>query len=322
MEFEVTRRAATGLLLGGATVGLTGRALANPTNPTEKFMNPDDVHPRKRLRVLDSEMSYVDLGEGDPVVFLHGNPTSSYLWRNVISGITSKRRLLAPDLIGMGQSNSAPGGHYRFVDHARYLDAWFDGVGATKNVTLVIHDWGSVLGLHRAKRFPDQIRAIVYMEAIVMDRTWAEFGPFEQTFRALRSPAGEQMVLDQNLFVDQVLPHAVIRKLSDAELDHYRAPFRTRESRWPTLVWPREIPVDGEPADVAAIIKANGEFMATSPLPKAFIEALPGTMPPRARQFCMTWPNQDHIEVQGIHYIQEDAPDRISAAVDRLIARA
>ena len=322
MTFELTRRGATGWLVAGAAVGVSGIARAGSSAPEETFMNAEDVHPRKRIQVLDSEMSYVELGEGDPVVFLHGNPTSSYLWRNVISGVKSKGRLLAPDLIGMGQSKGAPNGHYRFVDHARYLDAWFEAVGATRNVTLVIHDWGSVLGLHRAKRFSDQIKAIAYMEAIVMDRTWAEFGPFEQTFRALRSPAGEQMVLDQNLFVEQVLPHAVIRKLSEVELDHYRAPFRTRESRWPTLVWPREIPVDGEPADVAAIIKANGDFMAASQLPKAFIEATPGTMPPRARAFCRTWPNQDHVEVQGIHYVQEDAPDRIAATVDTLIARA
>lgn len=315
---KATRRAAMATLASlPLAAALPGAAFAD-TAP----VGAEDRLPRKRVRVRDSEMSYVDVGSGDPIVFLHGNPTWSYLWRNVIPALADKGRCLAPDLIGMGQSKPSPGQHYRFVDQAAYLDAWFDAVGATRNVTLVIHDWGSALGFNRARRFPKQVKAIAYMEAIVMDRSWAEFGPFEQTFQALRSPAGEQLVLDQNLFVEQILPHAVLKPLSPAVLDQYRAPFPTRQSRLPTLVWPREIPVDGQPEDVAAIIKASGAFMAASPMPKTFIEAMPGTMPPRARAFCKTWPNQTVVEVKGVHYVQEDEPQAIAEAVRDLLARA
>lgn len=322
MDIQITRRGATGLVLGSALLSATGLGGSSVFAASRAPNGAEDRNPRKRVKVLDTEMSYVEVGRGDPIVFLHGNPTSSYLWRNVIPAVQDKGRCLAPDLVGMGQSGPSPAGQYRFVDHARYLDAWFDAVGATKNVTLVIHDWGSVLGLNRARRFPKQIKAIAYMEAITLDRSWPEFGPFEQTFRALRSPAGEQLVLDQNLFIEQVLPHAVLKPLSPEVLDNYRAPFKTRESRLPTLVWPREIPVDGQPADVAAIVKANGEFMAKSPMPKTFIEATPGTMPPAARAFCKTWPNQTVVPVQGIHYLQEDEPQAIADAVRALIARA
>ena len=321
MQSTFTRRSLSGSLVAGIASPLLGAAAGSNTVAGGKMISAEDRHPRKRAAVLDSEMSYVDVGHGEPIVFLHGNPTWSYLWRNVISGAQGAGRCLAPDLVGMGQSKPSPAAAYRLVDHANYLDAWFDAVGATKNVTLVIHDWGSVLGLHRARRFPDQVKAVVYMEAIVRDRTWAEFGPFEQMFRALRSPAGEQMVLDQNLFVEQILPHAVLRKLGEAELGHYRAPYKTRESRLPTLVWPREIPVEGQPADVAAIIAANADFMAASQMPKTFIEATPGTMPPRARELCKSWPNQTVVQVAGVHYVQEDAPDQIASAVKGIIAR-
>lgn len=323
MDDRISRRnaalglAAIPLLAPTAPTAPTAATAASPPVPPA-----EDRLPRRRVKALDAEMSYVEVGTGDPIVFLHGNPTWSYLWRNVIQPLAGKGRCLAPDLVGMGQSSPSPAGRYRFADHAAYLDAWFEAVGATRNVTLVIHDWGSVLGLNRARRFPEQIRAIAYMEAIVVDRTWAEFGPFEQTFRALRSPAGEAMVLDQNLFVEQVLPHAVLRPLEPEVLDHYRAPFRTRQSRLPTLVWPREIPVEGQPADVAAIVKANGAFMAGSSLPKTFIEADPGTMPPAARAFCRIWPNQVVVPVKGVHYVQEDDPGTIAAAVAALIARA
>jgi haloalkane dehalogenase len=281
-----------------------------------------DRHRRKRVKVLDTDISYVDVGSGDPIVFLHGNPTWSFLWRNVITPLQSQGRCLAPDLVGMGQSGPMPGGGYRLVDHARYLDAWFDAVGATRNVTLVIHDWGSALGFYRARRFPEQIKAITYMEAIVADRQWPEFGPFEQAFRAIRSTAGEQMVLEQNFFVEQVLPHAVLKPLPLEVLAQYRKPFPTPASRAPTLVWPREIPVEGEPQDVAAIIKANSDFMAQSPLPKTFIEATPGTMSPSARAVCKAWPNQTTVPISGIHYIQEDEPQIVADAVSALLARA
>jgi haloalkane dehalogenase len=197
-------------------------------------------------------MSYVDIGAGDPIVLLHGNPTSSYLWRNVIPQLLPHGRCLAPDLIGMGQSGASPAGAYRFVDHARYLDAWFEALDLTRNVTLVAHDWGSALGFHRAYRFRGHIKGIAYMEAIVHEMRWSDFGEAAGLFQALRSPAGEAMVLDQNAFVEMVLPRGVIRTLSELEMAAYRAPYAEREARRPTLIWPREIPIEGEPADVTA----------------------------------------------------------------------
>jgi haloalkane dehalogenase len=233
-----------------------------------------DPHPRKRIAVLDSEMSYVEVGEGDPIVFLHGNPTSSYLWRNVIPYLTRSGRCLAPDLIGMGQSGKSPSGAYRFVDHARYLDGWFEVLGLTRNVLLVLHDWGSALGFYRASRYPEQVRGIAYMEAIVQPRVWADFPHGrDELFRAIRSPRGEQMVLDENFFVEVVLPRSVIRQLSDEEMNAYRAPFGDGDSRLPTLVWPRELPIEGEPTDIARIVEEYGNWLARSRVPKLYVAA-------------------------------------------------
>jgi haloalkane dehalogenase len=276
-----------------------------------------DPHPRKRVKVLDSEMSYVDVGSGDPIVFLHGNPTSSYLWRNIIPYVAGLGRRLAPDLIGMGQSGKSPSQAYRFVDHARYLDAWFEALNLTRNVVLVVHDWGSALGFYRASRLPEQIRGIAYMEAIVQPRIWSDFpAGRDEFFRALRSPKGEQMVLDDNFFVEAVLPKSVIRKLTDEEMNAYRAPFRNREARLPTLVWPPELPIEGEPADVVSIVEAYGAWLAKSTIPKIFIVAEPGALiGARAREFCRKWPNQREVTVKGIHYLQEDSPVEIGVAL-------
>src|SRR5262249_46047251 len=213
-------------------------------------VNSADNHPRRRIRVLDAEMSYVDVGEGDPIVFLHGNPTSSYLWRNIIPYLSGSGRCLAPDLVGMGQSGKSPSGAYRFVDHARYLDAWFEALGLTSRVTLVIHDWGSALGFHRAARYPGQVKAMAYMEAIAIPKRWEDFRDAADMFRRLRSPMGEQMILDGNVFVETVLPRSVLRRLSEQEMAAYRAPFVERHARLPTLIWPRQIPIEGDPADV------------------------------------------------------------------------
>ncbi|MBV9563009.1 MAG: haloalkane dehalogenase [Bradyrhizobium sp.] len=282
----------------------------------------NDPHPRRWIKVLDSEISYVDIGEGDPIVFLHGNPTSSYLWRNIIPHVSGLGRCLAPDLIGMGQSGPSPSGAYRFADHARYIDAWFEKLGLTANVTLVLHDWGSALGFHRACRYPEQIRAIAYMEAIVAARRWEDLpAGRDKFFRALRSPDGERLVLDENFFVEILLPRSVIRGLSDAEMDAYRRPFRQREARVPTLVWPRELPIEGEPADVVAIVEHYGAWLSRSPLPKLFINVDPGSLLiGRAREFCRNWPNQHEVTVSGIHYVQEDAPAEIGAALRDFVA--
>ena len=254
--------------------------------------NSTDLHPRRRVAVLDTEISYVDTGQGDPIVFLHGNPTSSYLWRNIIPYLSAHGRCLAPDLVGMGQSGKSPAQAYRFVDHARYLDAWFEALNLTSNVTLVVHDWGSALGFHRATRYPEQIKAIAYMEAIAMPLRWEDFGEAGGIFRGLRSQKGEQMILDENFFVETVLPRSVLRKLSDQEMAAYRTPFLNREDRLPTLVWPRQIPIEGEPADVTSVAEGYGKAMSQSGLPKLLIVGEPGAlMKGRTLGFCRTCVN-------------------------------
>jgi len=283
-----------------------------------------DPHPRRRVRVLDTELAYVDTGGGDPVVFLHGNPTSSYLWRNVITHVAPAGRCLAPDLVGMGDSGRSPGGAYRFVDHARYLDAWFDALGLRRNVVLVVHDWGSALGLHWARRHPERVRGVAYMEAIVRPVTWGEWPEAaRKIFQAMRSPAGEELVLQKNVFVERILPASVLRGLTPDEMERYRAPYREPgESRRPTLTWPREIPVDGAPADVVEIVRAYGAWLATSDLPKLFVNGDPGSiLVGPQREFCRTWPNQREVTVRGSHFLQEDAPDEIGRAVAEFVRR-
>jgi haloalkane dehalogenase len=287
-------------------------------------ISPVDPYPRRRTTVLDTEMAYVEVGAGDPVVFLHGNPTSSYLWRNVIPPVEREGRCLAPDLVGMGDSGKSGNGSYRFVDHARYLDAWFDALGLERNVTLVMHDWGSALGFHWARRHPDRVRGLAYMEALVRPLTWEEWPePARKVFQAMRSPAGDEMVLQKNIFVERILPASVLRGLTSEEMDHYREPFREPgETRRPTLTWPREIPVDGEPADVTALVDAYAKWLAQSPLPKLFINGNPGSILVGAqREFCRTWPNQQEVTVRGSHFLQEDSPAEIGQAIARFLRR-
>ncbi len=282
---------------------------------------------KKTVEVLGKRMAYVETGSGDPIVFLHGNPTSSYLWRNVIPHLESMGRCIAPDLIGMGDSDklddSGPD-RYRFVEHRRYLDGFLAAVGVTDRVTFVIHDWGSALGFDWACRHADAVRAIAYMEAIVMPFTW-DMWPQAATevFRAFRSPAGEGMILEQNVFVEQVLPTSVLRKLSDEEMEAYRRPFaEPGEGRRPTLTWPREIPIDGEPADVVAIVEEYGRWLSESSVPKLFINADPGAiLRGQPREFCRRWPNQTEVTVKGIHFVQEDSPDEIGRAVADWLAK-
>jgi haloalkane dehalogenase len=266
-------------------------------------------------------MSYVDTGQGEPIVFLHGNPTSSYLWRNIIPYVSSSNRCLAPDLIGMGTSSRSPRAAYRFQDHSEYLDAWFEALDLTRNVILVVHDWGSALGFHRAKRFPAQVQAIAYMEAIVQPRRWNDFpNGRDAMFRAMRSERGESMVLDENFFIETVLPKSILRELTSEEMEAYRRPFADRESRLPTLVFPRELPIDGEPRDVFETVETYGEWLAESPVPKLFINAEPGALlVGRARDFCRSWANQREVTVRGVHYVQEDSPDDIGAALSDFV---
>lgn len=276
---------------------------------------------KKHAVIHGKTMAYVDVGSGDPIVFLHGNPTSSYLWRNVIPHLEGMGRCLAPDLIGMGDSEKLDGSgptSYRFGEHRGYLHALLAELGVTSNVTLVIHDWGSALGFDWANQHRDAVKGIAYMEGIVQPVTWADWPKAaKDIFQAFRSPAGEEMILEQNLFIEAVLPTSIARKLSDEEMDEYRRPFaEPGEGRRPTLTWPRQIPIDGEPADVCEIVASYGEWLKTSPVPKLFINAEPGAILRGApRDFCRTWPNQREITVKGIHFIQEDSPDEIGAGV-------
>jgi haloalkane dehalogenase len=278
-------------------------------------------HPKSYLEVQGRRMAYVEMGAGDPIVFLHGNPTSSYLWRNIMPHLAPFGRCIALDLIGMGTSDKLPDagpGSYRFVEHRRYLDGFLAAAGITGKVTLVIHDWGSALGFDWARRHPDAVEGIAYMEAIVQPMEWKAWPQAARAvFKGFRSPAGEKMALENNVFVERVLPGSVLRKLSDAEMDVYRRPFlASGEDRRPTLTWPREIPLAGEPADVVAIVREYGAWMAGNDMPKLFVNADPGAILVGAqRDFCRQWKNQLEVTVPGNHFLQEDSPDAIAAAL-------
>ena len=271
--------------------------------------------------VHGKQMAYHDVGTGDPVVFLHGNPTSSYLWRDIIPHVSGQARCIAPDLIGQGDSDKLddPGpDSYTFVEHREYLDGLLDQLDLGDNITFVIHDWGSALGFDWANRHRDRVAGIVYMESIVRPVTWDEWPESAVgIFQALRSAAGEEMVLTKNLFVEAILPASIIRKLGPDEMNEYRRPFADPgEDRRPTLTWPRQIPLDGEPADVVEIVQSYADWLSTSEVPKLFINAEPGTiLTGPQREFARTWPNQTEVTVPGIHFIQEDSADEIGEAI-------
>jgi len=275
----------------------------------------------KRISVGEHEMAYREIGEGPPILFLHGNPTSSYLWRNVMPHLAEQGRCIAPDLIGMGHSDKlevAGPDTYRFVEHRAYLDQFLNAIDVTDDVTLVIHDWGSALGFDWAHRNPSAVRGIAYMEAIVRPVTWDEWPESARNiFQLMRSPAGEELVLEKNVFVERVLPASILRDLTDEEMDAYRAPFlEPGESRLPTLTWPREIPIDGKPADVVDIVASYAEWLETADVPKLFVNAEPGSiLTGAAREYCRSWPHQQEVTVAGLHFIQEDSPDEIGAAI-------
>ena len=284
-------------------------------------MIDDRERPKKHLTVMGKLMAYCEMGEGDPILFLHGNPTSSYLWRNIMPFAADLGRCLAPDLIGMGDSDKLdnPGPEsYRFVEHRAYLDAWIEAVGMTDNVTLVIHDWGSALGFDWARRNADRVKAIAYMEGIVRPVLWEEWNQQSRpVFEGFRSEAGEAMVLRKNVFVEKVLPGSVLRGLTEAEMTVYRRPFLTPgEDRRPTLSWPRQIPLAGEPREVVDIVQEYADWMATNDLPKLFVNAEPGAILVGAqREFCRGWKNQTEVTVRGSHFIQEDSPTEIGEAL-------
>ena len=283
-------------------------------------------YPKQFVEALGTRMAYVEVGTGDPIVFLHGNPTSSYLWRNVIPHVEALGRCIAPDLIGMGDSAALddPGpGSYRFEDHRRHLDALLGALDVTDRVVFVVHDWGSALGFDWGNRHRDAVRGLAYMEAIVRPLSWDEWPDAARgVFEGFRSSAGEEMVLAKNTFVERVLPGSVLRELTEAELDVYRRPFREPgESRRPTLTWPRELPIDGAPEDVVAIVESYAEWLAGSQVPTLFVNAEPGAILTGAqREFCRSWPNQREVTVPGIHFVQEDAPDEIGRAIADWVA--
>ena len=278
-------------------------------------------HKKQVLEVNGKRMAYVEMGEGDPIVFQHGNPTSSYLWRNIMPKLATRGRCIAVDLIGMGDSEKLdnPGpDSYRYAEHREYLFAAWDQLGVTDNVTLVIHDWGSALGFEWAMRNPEKVKGIAYMEGIVRAMTWDEWPEaIRPLFQGFRSEGGESMVLDKNVFVERVLPGSVLRGLSNEEMAVYRRPFENAgEDRRPTLTWPRQIPLAGEPEDVSAVVDAYGNWLSQSDVPKLFINAEPGAILTGAqREFCRSFPNQTEVTVAGSHFLQEDSPDEIAAAI-------
>ncbi len=285
------------------------------------MISADEPYQKRRATVNGHAMAYVEAGGGDSIVFLHGNPTSSYLWRNVMPHLEALGRCIAPDLIGMGDSDKLePSGpdRYTLAEHQRFLDGFLDAVGATDEVVFVVHDWGSALGFDWSFRHPDRVRGLAYMEAVVMPVTWDDWPEAaRQVFQGFRSPAGESMVLEKNIFVERVLPAAVMRELSQAEMAVYRRPYaEPGESRRPTLTWPRQIPIAGEPAEVVAIVERYGAWLARCEVPKLFVNADPGSiLTGRARDFCRTWPTQTEVTINGLHFVQEDSPDQIGAAV-------
>jgi haloalkane dehalogenase len=278
---------------------------------------------KRFAEVLGRGMAYVERGQGHPIVFLHGNPTSSFLWRNVLPQVEApSRRLIAPDLIGMGDSDKIPAGlepdRYRLAGHARYLAAFIDEVVGTEPLTLVLHDWGGALGFDWAYRHQERIRRIAYMETFVAPLTWADLPEsFRPTLKAVRSPAGEALVLNENMFIEQMLPGVTQRALTADEMAEYRRPFlQIGDDRSPTLQWAREVPLSGEPADVHHRIAAYSRWLKTAPLPKLFIDAEPGVfITGRVRRLASSFHNQHRIVVGGLHLVQEDSPHAIGRAI-------
>src|SRR5712675_97285 len=287
------------------------------------MINATFPYQKKHQEVLGQEMAYVEVGNGDPIVFLHGNPTSSYLWRNVIPYLQGLGRCIAPDLIGMGDSDKLPNSgptSYTFVEHRRYLDALLERLRVTQRVTFVIHDWGSALGFDWANRHREAVKGIAFMEAIVAPQGrdhWDKMG-MRQALEALRSEVGEAMVLQNNYFIEEILPNAIMRKLSDEEMAQYRRPFaEPGEGRRPTLTWPGQIPIAGEPADVHAIAADYADWLGTSNVPKLFLKAEPGAILANDTlvNLVRRWPALTEKTVAGIHFVQEDSPDEIGRAI-------
>ncbi|MEJ6539659.1 MAG: haloalkane dehalogenase [Halioglobus sp.] len=276
---------------------------------------------KKFVSVKGKQIAYVEEGSGDPIVLLHGNPTSSFLWRNVIPELVESGRVIVPDLIGQGDSEKLPASEgperYSLEVAYSYVDGLLESIGANQNVTLVIHDWGTGVGFLWAMRHPAAVKGVAYMEGIVKPVSWSDWPESAVgIFKGFRSDKGEDLILNRNMFIEGVLPSSVIRPLSNTEMDAYRAPHLETDDRQPLLNWPRQIPIEGEPEDVVALVNEYGAFMAASDMPKLFINADPGSILVGAqREFCRSWPNQQEVTVKGLHFIQEDSPVEIGQAV-------
>ena len=289
------------------------------------MINETMTYQKKFTDVDGKQIAYVDEGAGDPIVLLHGNPTSSFLWRNIIPELTQSGRVIVPDLIGHGDSDKLPASEgpdrYTLEVAYHYVEELLKTIGADKNVTLVIHDWGSGIGFLWAMRHSEQMKGIAYMEAIVKPMSWDDWHQDAAgIFKGFRSEKGEDLILNRNMFIEAVLPASVMRTLTEAEMNTYRAPYVNADDRQPLLNWPRQIPIEGEPENIVALVNEYGAFMASSEMPKLFINADPGSiLTGRQREFCRTWPNQQEITVKGLHFIQEDSPLEIGQAVAKWV---
>ena len=289
------------------------------------MINETMTYQKKFTDVDGKQIAYVDEGAGDPIVLLHGNPASSFLWRNIIPELTQSGRVIVPDLIGHGDSDKLPAsegpGRYTLEVAYHYVEELLKTIGADKNVTLVIHDWGSGIGFLWAMRHSEKMKGIAYMEAIVKPMSWDDWDQDAAgIFKGFRSEKGEDLILNRNMFIEAVLPASVMRTLTEVEMNTYRAPYLNADDRQPLLNWPRQIPIEGEPENIVALVNEYGAFMASSEMPKLFINADPGSiLTGRQREFCRTWPNQQEITVKGLHFIQEDSPLEIGQAVAKWV---
>ena len=278
---------------------------------------------KKKISIDGKEIAYHQQGSGEPIVFLHGNPTSSYLWRNITPYLHDQASCISMDLIGMGDSDKLDNpdtNSYRFEEHFYYVEKAIKALTNNEKITLVVHDWGSALGFHWSYKHPELIKGIAYMEAIVKEMTWDDWDKNAKSiFQGFRSDAGEDLVLEKNYFIEKVLPGSIIRTLDADEMNEYRRPFLSSgEDRRPTLSWPREIPIEGEPGNVCQIVNKYAEWMKTNNIPKLFINAEPGAITTgKIRDFCRSWKNQTEVTVKGIHFIQEDSPDEIGKALSK-----
>jgi haloalkane dehalogenase len=281
---------------------------------------------RKKFKeIRGRHMAYIDEGEGAPIIFAHGNPTSSYLWRNVMPACRGLGRLIACDMIGMGDSDKLPHSgpsSYTYGEHRSYLFALWEQLELGKDIVFVLHDWGSALGFEWASQHADRVQGLAFTEACVMPVEWEDFPePGRDLFRALRSPAGDDLVLNHNIFIEKILPGGMIRQLAEDEMAEYRRPYLTAgEDRRPMLTWPRQIPIGGEPADVVEVVKKYGQWLAQSQIPKLYIHAEPGAVDiGRRRAFVRQWPHQIEVEVKGRHFVQEDSPAEVGAAISEFV---